>query len=282
MSQHDLPVDYLEDYQRIIKPLAEAIETLTGDTPPVIGIAGSQGSGKSTLCDFLALLLEPCAIVSLDDYYLGREQRQNLARDRHPLLATRGVPGTHDTLAGIAAIQSLRNGPWQPPIPMRRFSKADDDLLPREQWGAFCEKPRAILFEGWCVGCPLLPEIDPPMNALEANEDPDGSWRREIQRALEEEYSSWFDELDALVFLRAPSFEKVFEWRAHQEAQLRKLQPDGMRLMDDVQLRRFLDHYERLTRHMLQLLPQMADATIPLGDDHRMRSLEFSPTGAFA
>lgn len=248
----------------------------------MIGIAGSQGSGKSTLCDFLALHLEPCAIISLDDYYLGRRERQHLARDRHPLLATRGVPGTHDTLAGIGTIQCLRNGPWQPPIPLRRFSKADDDVVPQQQWGSFSQKPRAILFEGWCVGCPPLLEIQPPINALEAEEDSDGSWRRGIQRALEEEYLAWFSEMDALVFLQAPSFEKVFEWRAQQEARLRQRQPDGPQLMSEGELRRFLDHYERLTRHMLQFLPMLADATIVLGDDHRMRSLRISPTGELA
>ena len=43
-----------------------------------------------------ALFALGVAVLSLDDLYLTRAQRQRLALDVHPLLATRGPPGSHD------------------------------------------------------------------------------------------------------------------------------------------------------------------------------------------
>ncbi len=71
----------------------------------VIGIAGAQGSGKSTLVRDLAERLAGdglrVATLSLDDLYLTRAVRQDLAARVHPLFATRGVPGTHDVALGL-------------------------------------------------------------------------------------------------------------------------------------------------------------------------------------
>ena len=65
---------------------------------PVFAIAGLQGSGKSTLAAQVAARARSeglrVAVLSLDDLYLTRAQRQRLALDVHPLLATRGPPGT--------------------------------------------------------------------------------------------------------------------------------------------------------------------------------------------
>jgi len=43
-----------------------------------------------------SILGDGVEVLSLDDFYLGHAARLQLARDIHPLLATRGVPGTHD------------------------------------------------------------------------------------------------------------------------------------------------------------------------------------------
>ena len=54
----------------------------------VIGLAGSQGSGKSTLSKCVARLAEtllghPAIVLSLDDFYLPKAERVALA-DIHP------------------------------------------------------------------------------------------------------------------------------------------------------------------------------------------------------
>ena len=41
------------------------------------------------------------AILSLDDIYLSGADRLQRANTIHPLLATRGVPGTHDVGLGL-------------------------------------------------------------------------------------------------------------------------------------------------------------------------------------
>ncbi|MDB2668195.1 P-loop NTPase fold protein, partial [Luminiphilus sp.] len=63
--------------------------------PIIVGINGSQGSGKSTLSAYLSqimprLLGVDCHIISIDDFYLTRARRVKLASAVHPLLAIRG------------------------------------------------------------------------------------------------------------------------------------------------------------------------------------------------
>ena len=67
-------------------------------------IAGSQGAGKSTLAKIFKLVLEnvykkKVMLLSIDDYYLSKNRRNKLSKNIHPLLITRGVPGTHDIVA---------------------------------------------------------------------------------------------------------------------------------------------------------------------------------------
>ena len=50
------------------------------------------------------------AAVSLDDFYLTRARRHALARTVHPLLATRGVPGTHDLPLLLDVLLRVRSG----------------------------------------------------------------------------------------------------------------------------------------------------------------------------
>ena len=68
-----------------------------------------------------------------------------------------------------------------------RFDKATDDRKPAEAWPVVAAPVDVVLFEGWCVGA--RPDPDParlaqPINALEAEADPDGVWRRRIEAAL--------------------------------------------------------------------------------------------------
>ena len=106
LDQHRLGVAYLHYAQCWFEPLAASLLVHrngagAADRPMLVAVNGSQGSGKSTLCAWLCAHLQAaCGVraisVSLDDFYLTRAQRQKLAASVHPLLATRGVPGTHD------------------------------------------------------------------------------------------------------------------------------------------------------------------------------------------
>ncbi|MEO8309507.1 MAG: kinase, partial [Pseudomonadota bacterium] len=197
----------------------------------VVGLCGAQGSGKSTAAAALVEILQlddlPAVALSIDDFYLPRAERMALAQRVHPLLITRGVPGTHDVELAQATIDSLAE---DEPTLLPSFDKATDDRRPRNQWRA-CQGPmRVVILEGWCVGA--LPQtaeqLAIPVNALERNEDPDGRWRDYVNAALAGRYRTLYDRLSPLVLLAAPSFEVVQRWRGEQEQRLReKLQRDG-------------------------------------------------------
>jgi D-glycerate 3-kinase len=248
-----------------------------GSETLVVGVNGAQGSGKSTLCDFLALVLEEgygCRVAgfSIDDLYKTRAERERLAREVHPLLATRGVPGTHDVGLGLATLAALKaSGPGDTTA-LPAFDKARDDRRPEAEWPKFRGRPDVIVFEGWCVGTvPQSPDALPePVNELERDEDADGTWRRHVDRQLQGDYARLFAELDLLVMLEVPGMASVFEWRSLQEEKLAVTLPPGERhrLMDAAGIRRFVMHYERLTRHNLETLPGRANLSLRLDAGH--------------
>lgn len=270
-----------EVYLNVAAWLELAFASGAGAAAPVIGINGPQGSGKSTAAAFLKSILErrfgrSVCVLSVDDIYLGSDRRGRLAREVHPLLATRGVPGTHDTRLGERLIGRLQKARHGSTTTIPRFDKAADEPYPEAQWDRFDGRPDFILFEGWCVGA--LPEppdrLEQPVNRLERQEDADGVWRTWVNRRLRE-YQSLFQVIDRLIMLKAPSFEQVYQWRLLQERKLAESNRHAGRsqerppaIMDEVQLRRFVMHFERLTRWLLEEMPSRADMVLTLDAGH--------------
>ena len=264
-----LPSGYREVAERHWRPLSEDIaERFTG-RPLIVGVNGAQGSGKTTLCRFLeALMLEHnqrAVTLSLDDLYLTRAERQAMARDEHHLFATRGVPGTHDVALGAAILDKLLAGQS---ATAPRFGKAAND---RATDTRVLEPVEVILFEGWCVGAVPQPAgaLRDPINRLEAEEDPDGRWRREVNRRLATDYAELFGRIDLLVMLEVENFEAVRANRLLQEQKLARANPGGTAVMDEAALGRFVMHYERLTRWMLEEMPTRANIVVEIGPDQR-------------
>jgi D-glycerate 3-kinase len=250
-----------------------AVLSDSGGKPFVLGLCGAQGSGKSTLADAIieqaALRGLAAAVLSLDDLYFSRAEREALAREVHPLLRTRGVPGTHDVALGLAVLDALARGEE---AVLTRFDKAQDDRLPEAQWDRAPAGCDLLVFEGWCVGARPQPDaaLARPVNALEAQEDPDGRWRAYANAMLAGPYQALFARIDALVLLAAPCFEVVFDWRLQQEAKLReRVGPGPSVVMDAAGLARFIAHYERLTRHILAEMPARADVVVRLDENRR-------------
>jgi D-glycerate 3-kinase len=244
--------------------------------PLVVGLNGAQGSGKSTLSRLLQDILRGefglrAAGFSLDDLYLTRAERERLARTVHPLLATRGVPGTHDVELGLRTIQGLKEAGEGNEVPIPAFDKGRDDRCPKEEWTKWRGEADLVIFEGWCVGAVPQPEgdLDDPVNDLERRDDPDGSWRRWVNGRLADGYYGLFAGLDLLIMLQVPGMDSVFRWRGQQERQLAEEKGrDLSKLMDEQALRRFIMHYERLTRHMLEEMPGRADVVLRLNENH--------------
>ncbi|RPF70913.1 kinase [Aurantiacibacter spongiae] len=270
VAAEGLPADYHQTVEKHWRPLADRIaRTAIPRASLVIGISGPQGSGKTTACRFLELLLRERALravtLSLDDLYLSAAERRRLADGVHPLFATRGPPGTHSVGIGLEIVERIRAGRR---FALPRFDKALDD---RSDDSVMVTHPVDILLlEGWCVGAMPQRAVDlaHPVNALEAECDPDGIWRGLVNRLLDEEYRRLFDQIDVLVMLRVADFDQVVANRRRQERKLAQRCPESPKVMDDAGVIRFCAYFERLTRHMLAEMPPRADIVIDIDADH--------------
>lgn len=279
----DLMLDdaLMEDLDRVYMPMANMIRMgfNTGERTHIIGVNGAQGAGKTTFGRLLQVVLEKSfgmkvVQLSIDDIYLSRSARERLAQEVHPLLATRGVPGTHDVKLGEDTLDALCEAGAKDVTLIPRFNKATDDPFPRTEWDSFVGRPDVVIFDGWFMGAVEQKETDllQPVNALEREEDPYCVWRRYVNSQLKDNYKSLFNRLDLLVMLKVPSFDKVYEWRALQEEKLRiKTQGQkNLRVMSEEEVKRFISHYERLTRHILAEMPSRADMLFKVSEDHRI------------
>ena len=248
---------------QVLAAIMALVDAKPGRHPLVLGLCGAQGSGKSTLAaamvDAARVRGLAAATLSLDDLYLTRAERAVLARETHPLLATRGVPGTHDVALGLDLLARVDAAQA---VHLPRFDKAADDRAPQTEWDAAPAPLDLLVFEGWCVGAVAEDQaaLVDPVNALEAAEDAAGRWRQWVNAQLAGDYQRLFARIDALVLLAAPGFEAVFDWRLEQERA-------GAGVMDAPEIARFIQHYERLTRHILAEMPGRADLVIRLDRD---------------
>jgi len=256
-------------------PLAAWLVQQHNDQTLIAGINGSQGSGKSTLCGILQLIIErgfdkQVATLSIDDLYLTHDQRKVLAETVHPLLQTRGVPGTHDLPLGLFLFQQLQSQKAEISLP--RFDKSIDDRAPVEKWSSLTQPVDIVLFEGWCVGSHPQPEsaLSQAINSLESEEDSDGRWRHYVNDQLATGYQTLFNKIDVLVMLKIPAMEKVFEWRSLQEQKLAATHGEQSGVMTAEQVARFVMHYERITHTNLEEMPDRADLVLKLNDDHQI------------
>lgn len=241
-----------------------------------LGVNGAQGTGKSTLADFLQLAAKSMfdwnvAVLSIDDFYSTLAERKMLAGEIHPLLTTRGVPGTHDTDMLAHYLERLQQLGESEHIALPRFDKAVDDRADESRWPVVQGPIKLVILEGWCVGTMAQSdtELQRPVNALERDEDPDGTWRQYVNDQLKVKYESIFSQLDALIFIGAPNFEAILRWRLEQEEKLAATSPSNSSgLMNKEQITRFIQFYERLTRENLATLPKRADFVFRLDDTH--------------
>ncbi len=273
LADQKLPDCYAALAQKWFTPLVDHLVAHQKETPNymLVGINGCQGSGKTSLANYVTCVLNeehgiPAVQLSLDDFYLPRVQREALAETVHTLLRTRGVPGTHQVPLLLDTLAALRD-PRNFPLSLPSFDKANDDRLPKTQWRTAAVPPRVVILEGWCLGAPPQPEdqLLGAVNPLEVREDPDLAWRRYVNDALTA-YLPLYELVDLWVMFKAPSFDCVFNWRQEQEAKLTQSRPEGGELMDDARLRRFIQHYQRLTEVCLRELPDRVDYLLELDE----------------
>ena len=203
INGESLPLSYLVDAEKYFIPLVNLIinKTNQSETAPIVGISGAQGTGKTSLSELLEKILKTKDLnvvkFSIDDFYLTKMERQSLAINVHPLLQTRGIPGTHDTVLLSEKLHQLAKPNNNAIIQVPRFNKASDDRCSEKEWQIIQPPADLIIIEGWFVGAPPLDinSLEEPVNELEAAEDIDGKWRNFMTKQLEENYQSIFDQI---------------------------------------------------------------------------------------
>jgi D-glycerate 3-kinase len=218
-----------------------------------IAVAGAQGSGKSTAARAFAKANPRVVHFSLDDVYLATAERKALASTVSPIFKLRGPPGSHDLELAKRTLMRLDAARGRDKTPIPRFDKLKDVRAPVDAWPQFEGTPNVTIVEGWCMGATPQDDaaLEAPVNDFERKEDATGAGRAFVNAQLAGAYQPFFDRFDAFVFLAAPSFEVVLDWRTEQEAELRGVAIDKLDKPIRANLERFVESYERLTRHML-------------------------------
>ena len=246
----------------------------------IIGLSGGQGAGKSTITEILKFIikkkyrLELC-VFSIDDFYKTKTERAKMSKNIHPLFLTRGVPGTHDLNLIIKTIKNLKKRKFKTVL-IPKFDKSTDDRFKQIKWQKIKKRPQIIIFEGWCVGArhQKYRELKRPLNLIEKKYDPDLIWRKSVNNLLKKRYKKLFNEIDKLVYLKAPSFNHILRWRWLQEQKM-KLTLKNKKTMSKSQIKKFIMFYERITKNMMKNFSKISDLTIFLDDSHRSNKMRF-------
>ncbi len=275
--------DKLKQLKKFYLPISNIIneEHIKDKKVKIIGITGGQGSGKSTISNILKIILKKIfnlntVIFSIDDFYKTLKDRKKMSLKISPLFLTRGVPGTHDTKLLLNTIKKLKKSKFDK-VNIPIFDKSTDNRLPKKYWQSIKEKPDIIIFEGWCIGAKAQNNRDLliPINKLEKEKDKNSTWRLYVNNKLKKEYSKIFKLIDKLIFLKVPSFKKVYEWRLLQEKKLRT-KSRGNKIMNDNEVKNFIMFYERLTRHMLNTMTKKSDVIVKIDSKHKLKSINFN------
>lgn len=281
LKRHQLDAGYLAIALKWFAPLAQALveQQKSVNRPLLVALNGCQGSGKTTIADYLCAAFNEelglnAIALSLDDFYFTRDERQALAASIHPLLATRGVPGTHDMALLRQTLEQLLDPHRRTTVSIPRFDKATDDRQPTPDWEHHAKPVQLVVLEGWCLGAePQSSDmLSLPINNLEKNEDPSGQWRNYSNAILERDFMPLYKLVDQWIMLRAPSFDCVYDWRREQEHKLAATLPPGKvsELMNDDALRKFIQHYERITRSCLDTLPARVHHLFSLNEQRQI------------
>ena len=246
-----------------------------------LGFSGGQGSGKTTAVGILKIILKiffkrKIHVSSIDDFYKTLKDRDKMSYTIHPLLKTRGVPGTHDVNLIKNFFNYIRKKNFQK-FRLPKFDKATDDRLEKKYWSNIKKKPEIVILEGWCVGAKPQSEslIKEPVNILEKYEDEDLIWRKHVNEKLKKDYRKIFSMIDHFIFMKVPDFNVVFKWRLLQETKLKKRSHTKKKIMSYNEIKRFIMFYERITLQMVKDLSRSASIVMLLKKNHKIKKILF-------
>jgi len=247
----------------------------------ILGLSGSQGSGKTTTGNILKIILKKffkknVFVISIDDFYKTLKVRNILSKNKHLLFKTRGVPGTHD-INLVRSFFNLTKKKKFKKIKLPRFNKSQDDRLEKNKWHTVKQKPEIVIFEGWCVGAKPQNNLSlkKPVNDLEKYEDKNLIWRKYVNEKLKNEYKKVFKMIDHFIFIKTPNFKIVFKWRLAQENKLKNQHYYKKKIMSYSKIKRFIMFYQRITLQMLKDLTKSASIVMMLNKNQNIQKILF-------
>ena len=252
--------------------------------PIIVGLAGGQGTGKTTISSIINLILVKyfklkVFKISIDDFYKTRKERYKLSKKVHPLLMTRGVPGTHNIDLILKFFRIIKKGNFKS-LSLPKFDKSIDDRFNKNQWYKIKSKPDVVIFEGWCVGAKSQKNIElkKPINSLEKMEDKSMKWRKYVNFQLAGKYKTFHNMLDCLLYLKAKNFSLLRRWRLKQEKKLflKSKNKKNLKIMNENEVINFMMTYQRITEQMFKDAPKYSSIIMNLNKNHQIHKIKFN------
>ena len=252
--------------------------------PLIVGLAGGQGSGKTTISSILSLILKKyfklkVFKISIDDFYKTKKQREILSKNKHSLLLTRGVPGTHDIKIMLDFFRKIKTKNFKS-LKLPKFNKANDDRYKKKHWYKLKSRPDVVIFEGWCVGAKpqSLRLLKKPINAIEKAYDKSLKWRRFVNLQLKTNYKKLYSQLDSLLYLKVKNFNLLKKWRIKQEEKLwlKSKSRKNLKIMNKKEVINFMQTYQRITEQMFKDAPKYSSIIMNLNKNHQIHKIKFN------
>ena len=203
----------------------------------IVGIQGGQGTGKTTIVQFLEKQLKKKGFnvqsFSIDDYYKSWKERKAL-QQKYPsnpfYHISRGLPGTHRVKFLLETLQKTKAGKdFEIPVFDKSLYDGKGDVLSKTR--KVKGRQDFVIVEGWCVGMPEVSsqkflEICDKNNNIKKL-DPKLQDHKIVLGFLKGYQPIW-KLLDYQIMLKADSPEVHKKWRLLQEKRLKAVKGMGM------------------------------------------------------
>ena len=285
IKSQETKADKFKNKERMIKsfliPLCFWIDSKADKKKPYfVGLAGGQGTGKTTTSSLIKIILNKyfklnVFRISIDDFYKTRKERISLSKRVHPMLLTRGVPGTHDINMMLNFFKKSKSKKFKR-LKLPTFNKAIDDRFSKKHWYNLKKKPDVIIFEGWCVGAKSENNntLKKTINSMERTKDRKQIWRKYVNDQLKSKYKKLYSQLNCLIYLKAKDFSLLQKWRLKQERKLwiKSKKSLKTKIMSKEDVLSFMQTYQRVTQNMFRYMPKYASIIINLNSNHQIKS----------
>ena len=285
IKSQETKADKFKNKEKMIKsfliPLCFWIsEKVDKKRPYFVGLAGGQGTGKTTISSLIKIILIKyfklkVFRISIDDFYKTRKERISLSKRIHPMLLTRGVPGTHDINMMLSFFKKVKSKKFKR-LKLPTFNKAIDDRSNKKSWYELNEKPDVIIFEGWCVGAKSETNntLKKTINSMEKAKDQKKIWRKYVNYQLKSKYKNLYSQLNCLIYLKAKNFNLLQKWRLKQERKLwiKSKMKSNSKIMSKGAVINFMQTYQRITQNMFRYMPKYASIIFNLNSNHQIKS----------